>query len=76
MMAILFKASIIGYAALDLSISFRGAVDRSVRCGLWLVVVFPILHLSYGIGYLKGIFDFLVLHKREITDPVALSRSR
>jgi len=76
MMAVLFKAIVIPYATLDLSISLHAALERSVRCGLWSVVVFPILHMSYGIGYLKGILDFFVLRKRETPDPVALPLSR
>lgn len=75
-MALLFKAIVIAYAALDLSISLRAALEKGIRCGLWAVVVFPILHMSYGIGYLKGILDFLVLQKRETSDPVALPLSR
>lgn len=76
MMAVLFTAIVIAYVALDLSISARAAHERSVRCGLWSVVVFPILHMSYGIGYLKGILDFLVLRKREAPNSFALPLSR
>jgi glycosyltransferase involved in cell wall biosynthesis len=75
-MALLFKGIVIGYAAIDLTTSFHVALERGVRCGLWSVVVFPILHLSYGIGYLKGILDFFVLHKTETPDPIALPLSR
>jgi len=76
MMAVFFTAIVLAYATLDLSISTCAAIEKSVRCGLWAVVVFPILHMSYGIGYLKGILDFLVLRKREIPDPFALPLSR
>ena len=76
MMAVFFTAIVIAYAALNLSISTRAALERGVRCGLWSVVVFPILHMSYGIGYLKGILDYLVLQKRDTRDPVVLPLSR
>jgi len=75
-MAVLVAAIVIAYAALDLSISALAALRSGVRCGLWSVVVFPILHLSYGIGYLKGFLDFLVLRKREIHTSSALPLSR
>lgn len=75
-MTALFTTIIIAYVVLDLSISIRAALDRSVSCGLWSVVVFPVLHMSYGIGYLKGILDFFFLHKRKTPDPVALPLSR
>ena len=76
MMALFFTAIVIAYVALDLSISTRTALDRSVRCGFWSVVVFPILHMSYGIGYLKGILDFIVLRKRETSNPFDVPLSR
>ena len=76
MMTVLFAAIVIAYATLVFSISIRAALERGVRCGFLSVVVFPILHMSYGIGYLKGILDFLVLRKRETPDPIALPLSR
>jgi GT2 family glycosyltransferase len=75
-MAVLFTALIIVYAVLDLSISLRAGIERGMHCGLWSVIVFPILHMSYGTGYLKGVLDFFVLQKREISDPVSLPLSR
>jgi glycosyltransferase involved in cell wall biosynthesis len=76
MMAIHFSAILGVYVALDLFFATRTAFDRGVRCGLWSAVIFPILHVSYGIGYLKGLLDFLVLRKREVSDPPALPLSR
>jgi glycosyltransferase involved in cell wall biosynthesis len=75
-MAVLFKAIIIAYVALGLTVSFRSVLERGLRCGLWLMVVFPLLHISYGIGYLRGILDFLLLRRRETPDPVAIPLSR
>jgi hypothetical protein len=75
-MMALFTAISVTYAMLDLSISIRAALEKGVGCGLWSVVVFPVLHMSYGIGYLKGIFDFFFLQKRKTPDPVALPLSR
>ena len=57
-MAVVFKVIVIAYAALDLTVSIRAALERGLRCGLWLMVVFPILHMSYGTGYLRGLFEF------------------
>ena len=37
---------------------------RGVRCALWLLLVFPVMHFSYGLGYLRGIVDFLVLRRK------------
>jgi glycosyltransferase involved in cell wall biosynthesis len=75
-MTVLFSTIAIAYVALDVLIAVRAAFVKGVRCGLWAAVVFPILHVSYGFGYLKGILDFLILRKREAPDPLALSVSR
>jgi hypothetical protein len=36
--------------------------------------VFPILHISYGLGYLKGILSFLILNKKPSEKQKELSR--
>jgi len=33
-------------------------------CGLGLCRVFPLMHVSYGLGFLKGVLDFLILGRR------------
>jgi cellulose synthase/poly-beta-1,6-N-acetylglucosamine synthase-like glycosyltransferase len=75
-MEVLLYALVFAYVTIDLSISCCAALRRSLRCGLWSVIVFPIHHMSYGIGYLKGILDFVVLQKRKTANPVALPLSR
>ena len=75
-MAILFTAILGSYMAITLFMSIRAAFSKGVSCGLWLAIVFPILHISYGIGYLKGALDFLVLRKTETRDSFAVSLSR
>jgi glycosyltransferase involved in cell wall biosynthesis len=75
-MAVISKLIVVAYAALDLTVSLRAVIERGLRCGTWLMVVFPILHMSYGIGYLKGILDFVVLRKSESAGTVTLRLSR
>jgi glycosyltransferase involved in cell wall biosynthesis len=75
-MTLLFRALVVGYATLDICISLRASFERGWRCGLWSVVVFPVLHVSYGLGYLKGILDFFVLQRKDTFDPVLLPLSR
>jgi len=36
------------------------AAGRDWRCGAALTAVFPILHFSYGCGFLRGIYDHLL----------------
>jgi hypothetical protein len=75
-MAILFGAIVTAYVALDVIVACGAAFSRNVYCGLWSVVVFPLIHVSYGIGYLKGLLDFLILQKDEPPDSFALPLSR
>ncbi len=76
LMAVLFAAIIISYGVLDLSIGIGVAAKRGLRCGVWSMVVFLILHISYGLGYLKGVLDFFILRKQSATDSSALRLSR
>jgi glycosyltransferase involved in cell wall biosynthesis len=75
-MAVVFKIIVAAYAAIDLTVSLHAAPQRGLRCGLWLMIVFPILHLSYGVGYLTGLLNFVLLRKSESSNPVALRLSR
>ncbi len=56
--------------------SLFAAMER--RCPSWqwhrLILVFLILHLSYGTGYAKGIIDFLILKKRPDTESPNITR--
>lgn len=49
-MGVLFGIIVTAYVALDLTVAFRAAFERGARCGLWLAVVFPLIHISYGVG--------------------------
>jgi hypothetical protein len=37
-------------------------------------VTFPLLHISYGLGYLKGMIDFLALKRKPSDKQKRLSR--
>ena len=76
MMLFLFGAIVAAYVMLDLIVACSAAIARNVRCGLWSLVVFPLIHTSYGLGYLKGLLDFLILQKGEPHDSFALPLSR
>ncbi len=74
--AVLFGAIVIAYVAMDIVVACGAAFKRNVSCGLWSAIVFPLIHISYGIGYLKGLLDFFILKKDEPRDPFALPLSR
>ncbi len=60
------------YLVLDLLVAAIAA--RSIPEFNSIVVIFPILHISYGWGYLKGIFDFLILNRKPSEKQKKLSR--
>lgn len=39
-----------------------------------LLITFPVLHLSYGYGYLRGIIDFILLNKTSLHQHTKLTR--
>jgi hypothetical protein len=70
-------AGIVGaYVLALLACSVRVGVREGAGVGLLLWVVFPVLHVSYGLGYFRGIFDFLILGKRSVPRPTAVQLSR
>jgi len=60
------------YCLLGMAVAFRIAEKKSEVFAVWFV--FPVLHISYGLGYLKGILDFLVLRKQPSEHAGRLSR--
>jgi hypothetical protein len=54
-----------------------GAVRQAgVRSALALLGVFPVLHVSYGLGFLKGIGHHLLGLRRRPADASAIALSR
>ncbi len=64
------------YLITSLSFSFRVALQKGARYFFTLPIAFATLHISYGAGYLKGIWDFLILkkHKRRKLKDLPLTR--
>ncbi len=50
------------------------AAGRDLRSGLALAAVFPILHFSYGFGFLRGIYDHLLARGLPKAGEIGLSR--
>ncbi len=51
------------YAFANLAFSIKIAFKNDVRCLLFLPLAFAVIHFAWGSGFLKGIWDFLVLKK-------------
>jgi hypothetical protein len=64
------------YGAMVLPAAARAAMRLGLGGGLGLLVVIPIMHVGYGLGYLRGLLDHFVLTRRgaPASATVALSR--
>ncbi len=64
------------YLLADFAVSFAVGSSGRRGCAGWLLLVFPVMHVSYGLGYVRGIFDFWICRKRPdaVADSVPLSR--
>ena len=64
------------YAAANVYVSTRIAARKGWKLLPVLPIVFLTLHLSYGIGYLKGVFDFLITRKHlsKTLDDIPITR--
>jgi glycosyltransferase involved in cell wall biosynthesis len=61
------------YLAADLTVAGTLARRRGILVGLASAVVFPVVHLAYGVSYLRGTLDFVIRRRRE-APVVSLSR--
>lgn len=57
-----------------LAINFARKVSKNGKQIMKISRIFPILHWSYGFGYLKGIIHFFILHKKPSNTNKKLSR--
>ena len=69
---IVYLSGIILY--LLLSLFFGISMAKNIVKGVQVARVFPILHFSYGSGYLVAIIHFLILRKEPTKNAASLSR--
>jgi hypothetical protein len=60
------------YLASILGVALHRGSARDWRTALAMVVTFPVIHVSYAVGFLKGVLDFVVRRRRSVRP--ALSR--
>lgn len=73
---LLFLILIFLYLTANMIASGSIALQKGLKYIFALPIVFATLHFSYGIGYLKGILDFMILKKytRKKIKDIPLSR--
>ena len=64
------------YAILVSGASLHAGHRYGARCAAALLGVFPTIHLSYGVGYLRGLWDLLIGGRARGRDPAAVPLSR
>jgi glycosyltransferase involved in cell wall biosynthesis len=64
------------YLLANVTFSFSLAKNKGLKFFVTLPIVFATLHLSYGTGYLKGIWVFILLkkHKKRKIEDIPLTR--
>ena len=72
----IFLLNLALYMSANLFFSFTAALKNGLKHMLYLPVIFPTLHFSYGTGYLKGIWDFMILkkHRKKQIEDISLNR--
>lgn len=64
------------YAAAVLACAVRVAGSHGRRCALALTAVFPVIHFSYGAGFLRGLWSAVTGRAGRWRDPAAIPLSR
>lgn len=64
------------YAAAVLTVAMRTAKSHGRRCAIALTGVFPVVHFSYGIGFLRGFWSGISGRMGRWRDPAAVPLSR
>jgi glycosyltransferase involved in cell wall biosynthesis len=66
----------LAYTVADVGCSIVVAVRRRLASALGLALVFPVLHLSYGLGFLMGTIDFLIFLRKPGKDAARIPITR
>lgn len=69
----LFSTILLSYILINTIFSLEIAFKKGFKYFFASVLSFFVLHFSYGLGFLKGIFDFLIL-KKETQKDVSITR--
>jgi succinoglycan biosynthesis protein ExoA len=67
---------IAAYCACDVVASALTAMRNDFRNFLTLLAVFPCYHFGYGVGFLRGVIDFIVLRRAPADSFTRLTRSK
>ena len=71
-----FLSISISYAIINLGYSLKISLQKGLKYFIILPIVFATVHFGWGIGYLRGIWDFIILghHKKRNVKDMPLTR--
>jgi len=64
------------YLVADLTFAWQAGRRQGLAVTACLALVFPTLHFSYGLGFLKGLLDFFLLGKKGLRDTTGVPLAR
>ena len=64
----------VSYVAFVLACSASAVRTEGLRTGIALAAVFPTLHFSYGVGFLRGVYQHLLARNASPAGELGLSR--
>lgn len=56
------------YILLDLFFSAKISFSKSLKYFMYLLITFPLLHISYGLGFILGIFNFYIIKSSKLEE--------
>lgn len=56
------------YISLDILFSTKISFAKNIKYFIYLVITFPLLHTSYGLGFILGIFNFYIFKNSKLED--------
>lgn len=56
------------YLSLDIVFSTKISFVKNIKYFIYLVITFPLLHTSYGLGFILGIFNFYIFKNSKLED--------
>lgn len=63
-----YFSTILLYLLLDATFSLKVCKKKSFAHFPYLFITFPILHISYGVGFILGIFNFYIFKSKKIEE--------
>jgi len=66
---VIYLAGIFSYLIANMFVSYKLAKSiANIKLFPYLVKSFFLIHISYGLGYLEGIFNFIILNKNSVNN--------